>query len=73
MVHAIINNQDSHIGIFPMKPAGKPCEEMEGVKEAYKLIMESITDPDDAIFLARVDACLATGLINDVINEVAQD
>lgn len=59
LIYAIVNSQDSHIGAFPMVPAGDPVVEHERIKKAYVAIMESIRDPEDECFRARVDACLA--------------
>lgn len=58
LVYAIVNNQDSHIGAFPMGPVGDPRAELERIKHAYAAIMESIRDPQDSHLRARVDACL---------------
>lgn len=59
LVYAIINNQDSHIGAFPMGPAGDPAVERERIRHAYASFMESISDPEDAYFRSRIKACLA--------------
>jgi hypothetical protein len=63
LVYAIVNNQDSHIGAFPMGPAGDPLAELERIRQAYASIMESISDPEDGHFRARIDACLANACI----------
>jgi hypothetical protein len=59
LVYAIVNNQDSHIGAFPMAPAGDPLVEQERIRQAYTSIMESIRDPEDGHFRARIDSCVA--------------
>lgn len=60
LIYAIINNRDSHIGAFPMGPAGDPLAELERIKGAYVSVLKSISDPDDGHFCARIDACLAS-------------
>lgn len=60
LIYAIVNNEDSHIGAFPMPPVGDSLEELERIRQAYALIMNSISDPGDFRFRSRVDACLAT-------------
>ena len=60
LVYAIVNNRDSHIGAFPMGAIGDPSTELLRIREAYVLTMESISDPEDDYFRARIDACLAT-------------
>lgn len=60
LVYAIVNNKDSHIGAFPMGPAGEPSVEQEQIRQAYASIMESIRDPADSHFRARIEKCLAS-------------
>ena len=60
LIYAIVNNRDSHIGAFPMELPGDPLEELGRIKQAYLSIMESISDPEDLNFRARVNACLGT-------------
>ncbi|WP_334156907.1 hypothetical protein [Oryzomicrobium sp.] len=59
LVYAIVNNRDSHIGAFPMGPAGDPAVERQGIRQAYGAFMESISNPEDAQFRSRIEACLA--------------
>jgi hypothetical protein len=60
LIYAIVNNENSHIGAFPMGPAGDPLVEYKQIRQAYESIMESIRDPEDSYFRARIDRCLQT-------------
>lgn len=59
LVYAIVNNRDSHIGAYPMGPAGDPTVEREMIRRAYASYMESISDPGDTHFFNRIETCLA--------------
>lgn len=59
LVYAIVNNRDSHVGVYPMGPAGDPAVEREMIRRAYASYMESISDPGDTHFFNRIETCLA--------------
>ena len=59
LTYTIINNVDSHVGVFPMEVSGNAVVEREKIRQAYASIMESIRDPNDDYFRVRVTRCLA--------------
>lgn len=61
LLYAIVNNCDSHIGAFPRGSVGDPAAEVEQIRRDYSSIMESIRDPDDDHFRAKIEICLAFG------------
>lgn len=58
LVYAIVNNQDSHIGAFPMAPAGDVRQERDAVRQAYVSLMASISNPNDGHFQTKTNSCL---------------
>jgi hypothetical protein len=59
LTYAIVNNEDSHIGVFPAVRSGNEKREAKKIAEAYKALMNSIHDPQDAIFLSRYSRLLS--------------
>jgi hypothetical protein len=57
--YAIINNKDSHIGVFPAVGCGDDKSETKKIAESYKALMNSIRDPKDTIFLSRYSELLS--------------
>jgi len=62
LIYAIVNDQDSHIGAFPLMEQGDALSEQRQIAKAYRSLMVSISDPQDSLFRARFEAIIPAGL-----------
>jgi hypothetical protein len=59
LTYAIVNNKDSHIGVYAAAERGDEKLEAKKIAEAYEVLMNSIRDPHDTIFLSKYSRALS--------------